>query len=573
MRLFVCLVMAAVLAGCDAPALEPPNIILVMTDDQGIGDLGVMGNPVIDTPNLDRLAAEGAQMTTFYVSPVCAPTRASLMTGRYNYRTRVVDTYIGRAMMEPEEITLAEVLRDAGYATGLFGKWHLGDNYPMRPQDQGFEEVLMHRGGGIGQPSDPPAGENKYTDPVLFENGVEKSFEGYCADLYFDHAMAWLEREHRARRPFFAYISSNTPHSPYHDVPEELYRKYRERDLSEVMLRGGDDPDTLARIFAMVENIDQNMGRLHDRLGTLGIAENTIVIFLTDNGPNTMRYVGDLRGMKGQVHSGGIRTSFFWRWPARVEAGRRIDTMAAHIDVMPTLLEAAGVASLAGMDGVSFLPELEGDVRERDDRTLFIQTHRGDVPQLYHHVSIHTERWKLVNASGFGLDEMAGEPRWELYDVSVDPGESNNLVEQNPERLALLKQQYEEWFRDVSAAREDNYAPPRIVLGSSHEPVSVLTRQDWRHFQNRPWAPRSNGIWKIHAEQGGAYRVTVLLKTQPESVELRWGDRSWTESVPDGATEVVFDVDEVRAGPADLVAVVLEGDAEYGPWQLNVMRR
>ncbi len=567
--------MAAVLAGCDAPALEPPNIIIVMTDDQGIGDLGVTGNPLIDTPNIDRLAAEGAHMTTFYVSPVCAPTRASLMTGRYNYRTRVVDTHIGRAMMEPEEITLAEVLRDAGYATGLFGKWHLGDNYPMRPQDQGFEEVLMHRGGGIGQPSDPPAGENKYTDPVLFENGVEKSFEGYCADLYFDHAMAWLEREQRAGRPFFAYIATNTPHSPYHDVPDDLYHKYRDRDLSEIMLSDDDDADIVARIFAMVENIDQNVGRLLDRLDVLDIADDTIVIFLTDNGPNTLRYVGDLRGMKSHVHGGGIRTSFFVRWPARVEAGRQIDTMAAHIDVMPTLLEATGVEPPSGVtiDGVSFAPELEGRTNDRADRALFIQTHRGDVPQMYHNVSIHTEQWKLVNASGFGLDEMAGEPRWELYDVSVDPGESNNLVEQNPERLALLKQQYEEWFRDVSATREDNYAPPRIVLGSSHEPVSVLTRQDWRHFQDRPWAPRSNGIWKIHAEQGGAHRVTVLLKTQPESVELRWGDRSWTESVPDGATEVVFDVDEVRAGPADLVAVVLEGDAEYGPWQLNVMRR
>ena len=391
MRLFVCLVMAAVLAGCDAPALEPPNIIIVMTDDQGIGDLGVTGNPLIDTPNIDRLAAEGAHMTTFYVSPVCAPTRASLMTGRYNYRTRVVDTHIGRAMMEPEEITLAEVLRDAGYATGLFGKWHLGDNYPMRPQDQGFEEVLMHRGGGIGQPSDPPAGENKYTDPVLFENGVEKSFEGYCADLYFDHAMAWLEREHRAGRPFFAYIATNTPHSPYHDVPDDLYHKYRDRDLSEIMLSDDDDADIVARIFAMVENIDQNVGRLLDRLDVLDIADDTIVIFLTDNGPNTLRYVGDLRGMKSHVHGGGIRTSFFVRWPARVEAGRQIDTMAAHIDVMPTLLEATGVEPPSGVtiDGVSFAPELEGRTNDRADRALFIQTHRGDVPQMYHNVSIH----------------------------------------------------------------------------------------------------------------------------------------------------------------------------------------
>ena len=394
------LLLTSALIGCDntdtVSVIERPNIILVMTDDQGIGDLGATGNPVIETPHLDRFAEEGVQMTTFYVSPVCAPTRASLMTGRYNYRTRVVDTYIGRAMMEPEEVTLAEVLHDAGYATGLFGKWHLGDNYPMRPQDQGFEEVLMHRGGGIGQPSDPPTGENRYTDPVLFQNGVEKTFEGYCADLYFDHAMAWIEREHSAGRPFFAYISSNTPHSPYHDVPMELYQKYYDKDLSGIMLGEGDDPDTLARILAMVENVDQNMGRLLVRLDELDVADDTIVIFMTDNGPNTMRYVAHLRGMKGQVHEGGIRTSFFLRWPSRYESGQKVDTMAAHIDVMPTLLEMAGIAAPPLLDGLSFAPELEGRPSNRSERTIFIQSHRGDTPQLYHHVSIHTARWKLV---------------------------------------------------------------------------------------------------------------------------------------------------------------------------------
>ncbi|MCG6920480.1 MAG: sulfatase-like hydrolase/transferase, partial [Acidobacteria bacterium] len=186
--------------GC-ASRTEPtsrPDVILIVTDDQGYGDLGVKGNPLVRTPHIDAMAARSAEMTRFYVSPVCAPTRASLMTGRYNYRTRAIDTFVGRAMMEPGEVTLAEILRDSGYRTGIFGKWHLGDAYPMRPIDQGFEEALVHRGGGIGQPSDPPGGEGKYTDAVLFHNGRQVSTEGYCTDVYFDRALDWIGEHHAA---------------------------------------------------------------------------------------------------------------------------------------------------------------------------------------------------------------------------------------------------------------------------------------------------------------------------------------------------------------------------------------
>ena len=252
----------------------PPNIVLIITDDQGYGDFGFTGNPLIRTPNLNEMAAGSARMTQFYVSPVCAPTRASLMTGRYNYRTRVVDTYLGRAMMEPEEVTVAELLREAGYATGIFGKWHLGDNYPMRPQDQGFEEVLVHRGGGIGQPSDPPGGEDRYTDPVLFHNGERAPMEGYVTDVVFDAAADWLEGVHGDGRPFFAYVATNAPHGPFGDVPPDEYAYYQGLDLegdaypnhAGLDLGEGGDADQLARIFAMITNIDDNVGRLFERL-------------------------------------------------------------------------------------------------------------------------------------------------------------------------------------------------------------------------------------------------------------------------------------------------------------------
>ncbi|MEX2399391.1 MAG: sulfatase-like hydrolase/transferase, partial [Rhodothermales bacterium] len=298
--------MAALLVGCTdvpddagSPGDDRPNVILIMTDDQGYGDFGFTGNPVIRTPNLDALSEESVRLSPFYVSPVCAPTRASLMTGRYNYRTRVVDTWLGRAMMEPDEVTVAEVLRDGGYATGIFGKWHLGDNYPMRPRDQGFEEVLVHRGGGIGQPSDPPGGEGAYTDPILFHNGEEVRMEGYCTDIYFDEAMRWMDSAREEGRPFFAYVSTNAPHGPYHDVPEQLYEEYRAMDLSPARfpqdaghpLPEENDPDRLARIFAMITNIDDNVGRLMQYLEHAGMADNTLVLFLLDNGPNTRRYV------------------------------------------------------------------------------------------------------------------------------------------------------------------------------------------------------------------------------------------------------------------------------------------
>ena len=363
----------------ESPSAEPPNIVLVMTDDQGYGDFGFAGNPVIETPHLDALAAQSAQVERFYVSPVCTPTRASLMTGRYNYRTRAIDTYIGRAMMEPEEVTVAEMLGDAGYATGIFGKWHLGDAYPLRAMDQGFEESLVHRGGGIGQPSDPPGGEGRYTDPVLFRNGVREDMTGYCTDIYFDAAFEFMERAAEDGRPFFAYVPTNAPHGPFHDVPQDWLDHYRQVDLRPA-LPGPEEPgepvlDRLARTFAMISNIDANVGRLMQRLDALGLAENTIVVFLTDNGPNGNRYTGPLRDRKGSVLEGGIRSPLLVRWPARLPAGgKAVDRIAAHIDVTPTLLDAAGVEPPAGLhlDGRSLLDLLagDGDTAAWPDRTF-----------------------------------------------------------------------------------------------------------------------------------------------------------------------------------------------------------
>ena len=504
-----------------AAQAERPNVIVIMSDDQGGGDYGFMGNEIIRTPELDVMAKRSGLLTKFYVSPVCAPTRASLMTGRYNYRTRCIDTYVGRAMMDPAEVTIAELLRATDYRTGIYGKWHLGDNYPMRPMDQGFEDSLIHRGGGIGQPSDPIGAEGKYTDPTLIKNGVETPMKGYCTDIYFDGAMDFIEAAAKRKENFFTYIATNAPHGPYHDVPEKLYQEYLKVDFRPIMINKNPNParlksetDKLARICAMITNIDENVGGLFRKLDQLGLRENTIVLYLNDNGPNSMRYVGNMRGMKAHIDDGGVRSPLVFHWPAQVKARKTSDILCAHIDLMPTLLDACDVKIPAKLkiDGRSFLPLLTGDNAPWPKRQVVLQSHRGNVPQLYHHFALHEEPWKLVHPTGFGKESFAGEPKLELYDLSKDPRQQNNLAAQRPKVFQRLKKSYEDWFADVSSSRPDNYAPPRIVIGTKHEPRSVLTRQDWRHVTGRPWGRDSNGFWLLEASEPGAYEVEVIFK-------------------------------------------------------------
>lgn len=530
---------------------DRPNVIVIMSDDQGGGDYGFLGNDVIKTPELDAMRAKGGLLSRFYVSPVCAPTRASLMTGRYNYRTRCIDTYIGRAMMAPEEVTVAELLAAAGYKTGIYGKWHLGDSYPMRPMDQGFQDSLVHRGGGIGQPSDPIGAEGKYTDPTLFKNGVETPMKGYCTDIYFDAAMNFIEEAVSDDQSFFTYIATNAPHGPFHDVPNELYQEYLQVDFSPILVDKNLKPgrreaefDKLARIAAMITNIDQNVGRLFEKLDDLEIRENTIVMYLNDNGPNSMRFVGNMRGMKTHVDDGGIRSPLIFNWPAKVEAGRSSDAMCAHIDVLPTILDACGIEKPQHkIDGRSFLPLLTQERAEWPTRQIVLQTHRGNEPQQYHHFALHEGPWKLVHPSGFGKESFPGRPKLELYDLSSDPRQQHNLAAKQPEQFARLKASYEAWFDDVSSTRPDNFAPPRIVIGTEHEPVTVLTRQDWRHESGPVWDRKSNGFWLLEAPEPATYEVELIFKQ---------GHPAGTAKMSAGSISQVVDVaaDDVRGHTA-----------------------
>lgn len=587
---FVVVPLAVWTLGCDggrpAEEAERPNIVLVMTDDQGYGDFGFTGNPVLQTPHLDALAAQSAHVERFYVSPVCTPTRASLMTGRYNYRTRAIDTYIGRAMMEPEEVTVAEMLRDAGYATGIFGKWHLGDAYPMRAMDQGFEESLVHRGGGIGQPSDPPGGEGKYTDAVLFRSGQREETTGYCTDVYFDAAFEFMEQAAGEGRPFFAYVPTNAPHGPFRDVPEDWLEHYRQVDLSAAL----PDPDQaseqvldrLARSYAMISNIDDNVGRLMARLDEMGLAENTLVVFLVDNGPDRDRYNAGLRGRKGTVFEGGIRSPLLARWPERLPAGGdAVDRVAAHIDITPTLLEAAGVQPPAGLrlDGRSLLGLLAGD-GESDtaawpDRTLYFQFHRGDEPDAFRSFAAVGQRYKLVHPSPRGEGDWDGELRLELYDLEADPGESRNLVTEQSEIAARMSDDYRQWFEDVSSTRPDNYAPPRIVVGTDQEPVTVLTRQDWRRItDDQGWRPTSRGQWLLSAPGDATFDIEVrLIDGSAGPLRLDLGDRTLRRELAPGQGMAVFEEVAVAAGDFALTAAAGEGDARRGAYQVVLRRR
>ena len=540
-----------------------PNIVLVMTDDQGWAQVGFHGDPVLRTPHLDRLAGESVEMTRFYVSPVCAPTRAALLTGRYNYRTGVVDTYIGRALMEPGEVTLAEMLRDAGYRTGIFGKWHLGDNYPLRSADQGFQESVVHRGGGIGQPSDPPGSD--YFDPILFHNGEQKQYPGYVTDVFFDEAIRWIGAGDGA--PFFAYVPTNAPHSPYL-VPDEYREAYAARGLS----------DRDARIYGMIANIDDNVGRLLAHLDANDLARDTLVIFMTDNGPTTRLYHAGLRAQKGSVYENGIRVPFAVRWPARL-APRTVDTVGAHIDLAPTLLAAAGISPPPDLafDGLNLLPLWEGRAAGWPERTYVVQSHRGNAPEPYRAFAVIGPRYKLVQAQSFGSPAPPDAPL-ELYDLLEDPGETADLAARRRDLVERLSAAYDGWFEDVSASR--GYHPVRFAIGSDRQPHVTLTRQDWRMVSTPDGWGRNQpvlGHWEVESRSAGPYDVTVTFGAPAaEDGSARIAFRGFEQSmaVAAGTERVRFEGIRLETGPGAFEASVTTAGAEpRGAWHVDVVRR
>ena len=555
--LFIAVTASIALAtlGCESapPAEEsrPPNIILVMTDDQGYGDVGAHGNPMIKTPNLDKLHGESVRLTNYHVDPTCAPTRSALLSGRYSSRTGVWHTIMGRSIVHEDETLISNILSEAGYTTGFFGKWHLGDNYPHRPEDRAFDEVVRHGGGGVQQT--PDYWGNDYFDDTYWHNSVPTKYEGYCTDVFFREGMRFIEEN--KDKPFFAYIPTNAPHGPLF-VEERYVTPYLEQGV----------PEAMAKFYGMIENIDDNMGLLTAELDELGLSDNTILIFTTDNGTaNGVNRDGSpyedakwggfndgMRGKKGSQYEGGHRVPFFVRWPAgNLGQPRDIANLSAHIDVLPTLAELAGVSVPAGIDidGKSLVPLLKGS-GDLPSRTLFVHSQRIEWPEKWKTSSVMTDRWRLIDGK-------------ELYDLDADPGQQNNVAADNKEVFDDLRGQYDQWWDHISTRFEDHVL---IMVGGEENPARI-TAHDWHPPEEQavPWNqpaiqrnPHSTGYWMINVAEAGEYEFALLQHDKDanytiDAVEARIkvGDVETKAAVPANSTEVALKLD-LPAGEAKM---------------------
>ncbi len=491
---------------------ENPNIVLIITDDQGYGDLGCTGNPIIQTPNIDNFYADSVHLTNFHVAPTCAPTRSTIFTGHYANSTGVWHTVGGRSLLRDDEVTLADVLQNRGYRTGIFGKWHLGDNYPYRPQDRGFDEVIVHGGGGISQT--PDYWGNDYFDDTYFVNGVPKKFDGYCTDVWFREGMQFIERNQD--QPFFCCITPNAPHSPFNVEPR--YSEPYQGQLSE----------DRANFYGMISNIDENFGKLRQKLQELNLADDTILIFMTDNGTsagvNTDEnqfvvdgYNAGLRGMKNSQYDGGHRVPFFISWTgAKIRGGRDVEQLTASIDMMPTLLDLCSIDGESfSFHGTSLKPLVMNDAKDWQDRIIVTDSQRLTNPIKWRKSAVMTNRWRLVD-------------RYELYDMDVDREQHSNIADQYPNVIAELRAGYENWWEIVSE-QFDRDIP--IAIGADDEPEVHLTCHDWRNEESdSPWNQQfirqgyiANGYWELDVKRTGRY--TIELR--------RWAD-STTHKITSG---------------------------------------
>jgi arylsulfatase A-like enzyme len=515
-----------------------PNVLLVMTDDQGYGDLGCHGNEVIVTPNLDELYAQSIRLIDFHVDPTCSPTRSALMTGHYSSRTGVWHTIMGRSLLSRDEVTMADVFSANGYRTAIFGKWHLGDNYPYRPQDRGFEEVLIHGGGGVGQ--GPDYWGNDYFDDTYFHNGTATKFFGYCTDVWFEGALKFFEAN--KDRPFFCYLPTNAPHGPY-NVADKYSKPYRDKGVAAGQ----------ANFYGMITNIDENMGRLMRRLKELGLEQNTILIFMTDNGTSG-NYAGGMRGKKGSEYEGGHRVPFFIRWPAGgLKSHADVDRLSAHIDVLPTLIDLCGLKKPTEVkfDGASLAPLLKGTAGNWPDRTLLVHSQRIEHPKKWRKSAVMTQRWRLINGK-------------ELYDIQADPAQKKDIADANHDVVEKLRQSYEQWWADLSPAF-DKYC--YIVIGSDKQNPTRLMSHDW-HGPNPVWSQEavlngvvSNGFWAVEIERDGVYEFD--LRRWPAEV-----DAAINDVIADGKA---IDATKARLKVADKdLSRPIPADAHYVRFQVEL---
>jgi arylsulfatase A-like enzyme len=507
--------------------MKRPNVILVLTDDQGYGDLGCHGNGIVQTPNIDDFYAQSSRFTNYHVGPTCAPTRAGLFTGHYANSTGVWHTIGGRSLLRDDEWTIADAMKSAGWKTAIFGKWHLGDEYPYLPHYRGFGETLIHKGGGISQA--PDYWGNDYFDDTYYHNGKPVKFSGYCTDVWFDKAVEFIE-ENRDN-PFLCCITPNAPHSPY-NVPEKYSDMY-----------AGKVPPARAAFYGMITNIDENFGKLRKKLQSLNIEDNTILVFMTDNGTScgcslddegfvSEGYNAGMRGVKGWPYEGGHRTPFFIRWPrGGINKAADINNVTGNIDFMPTILDLCGIdAGSRTFHGKSLVPLLEGGSWQ--ERTIVTDSQRLVNPVKWRLSSVMEDNYRLVNGS-------------ELYDLSSDPEQRHDISAQHQDIVIRLRDEYEKWWRLVSGKFEQEIPIP---VGSKPDEQTVLCCHDWRfepasaevladnlHNQrfddcDTAWnqghirqGKRVNGYWEINVQTAGEYLVKLCRWPEESGHSIKQG--------------------------------------------------
>ncbi len=557
---------------------KQPNVILVLTDDQGIGDLSCHGNPWLKTPNIDAFYNEAVRMTDFHVSPVCTPTRAAIMTGRYPINNGAWATYKGRDALSEGTTTLADLFQQNGYKTGVFGKWHLGDNYPVRPTDCGFDVAVQHMAGGVGELSDYWG--NNYFNDVYYVNNKPKQFEGYCTDVWFQETMKFIKDN--KNQPFFVYLPTNAPHSPLY-VNEKYAAPYNH-------LEGSQIPN--AKYFGMVANIDENFGKLEKFLKENNLTDNTILIFMTDNGTidgiskdGKIGYNMGLRGRKGDKIEGGHRVPFFIRWnDGKIKGGWDINQTTAHVDLMPTLANLCHITipENTKLDGTDLSPLLLKKTKKLEDRTIFVH-HRQDWrrPKDIDETCIIIDKWRLVNGS-------------ELYDIEKDRMQKHNLADQYPELVQKMLNNNTTFLKTTKNNREYNEFPLFIIGNSSQNEIKLTIQHAigddkpiWKSEQVAEGLKNKNNTHALKIEKKGRYKISCrrwpkecpgpvlgvpkdnpknwfnYKPISPDKASIQIANQIFEKSIKPEDTEVVFEV-HLEKGKTFLVNDFIENNEKYG---------
>jgi len=495
--LFLILAFSACTAQTGSP--DPPNVIIILTDDQGWGDLSVNGNTNLSTPHVDALASDGASFENFYVCAVCSPTRAEMLTGRYHFRGGIYSTGGGGERLDMDESTMAEVFKAAGYETAAYGKWHNGMQYPYHPNARGFDDFYGFCSGHWGH----------YFSPMLEHNGEIVKGEGFLIDDFTDHGLAFMEKH--KDKPFFLYLPFNTPHTPF-QAPERNYKKFRDKEMDLLAAAGNEDLDETRAALAMCENIDENVGRIVAKTEELGIDGRTIILFFTDNGPNRNRWNGGMLGKKGSTHEGGVRSPLIMKWPGEIDEGKRIDRLVSVTDLLPTLAEMCGIPCETAhpLDGISVAASIGGEESQWPDRYIL---------NLWkEQVSIRSQQYRLGKDGG-------------LFDIRADRGQTRDLSKEFPGLREEMMNVADDYRRQIAEELPEQDERPfflghpglrytQIPARDGQAHGNIVRSNRWPNcsfFTN--WTSLDDSItWQVRVPENGRFLVS-LFYTCPEGDE------------------------------------------------------